>query len=43
MQAGESIQIITEWNFTDPRIVRDWSVVVWGELGEIELTHDGGE
>ena len=43
MEAGESIKIITEWNFTDPRIARDWSVVVWGNLGEIELTHDGGE
>ena len=42
MAAGESIQIDTEWNFSDAATPKDWSVVVHAELGEVTLTHNDG-
>lgn len=42
MTAGESVTVNTEWNFTDANVAKDWSVVAWGEMGDLTLTHDGG-
>lgn len=43
MKAGESIKIATEWNWSDrSEVAKDWSVVAWGESGELSVTHDNG-
>lgn len=41
MEAGESLVVDIEMNFTDPSKAKDWSVVAWGELGEVSVTMEG--
>jgi hypothetical protein len=42
MAAGETIEIDTEWNFTDAATPKDWSVVVHAEKGAVTLKHKDG-
>lgn len=43
MQAGETIDIIAEWNWSDRSdVAKDWSIVAWGEQGELSVTHNDG-
>lgn len=43
MTAGESKTITVEWDFSDPNVPKDWSLVAWAKDGDITLTHDGGD
>lgn len=42
MKAGTALRIITEWNFTDPDMAKDWSVVAWAEKGTLTIRHNDG-
>ena len=43
MRAGESIDIVAEWNWSDRNVVaKDWSIVAWGETGNLSVTHNKG-
>ena len=43
MRAGESIDIVAEWNWSDRNVVaKDWSIVAWGESGDLSVTHNKG-
>lgn len=42
MQANTSIEIITEWNWTDSAKPKDWSVVVWAKDGPITIVNQNG-
>jgi hypothetical protein len=43
MQAGQTYDLTTEWNFSDPNTARDWSVVAYGTEGDISVKLDGYE
>ena len=40
--AGESVQVTTEWNWTDPNHPKDWSVTVWAKDGPVTVTNNNG-
>jgi hypothetical protein len=42
LQAGETIEISVELDFSNPKLPKDWSVVAWAEKGEVWVTHSGG-
>ena len=42
MSAGQTLTIETEWDFTNPNLSSDWSIVAWARDGELTLTHNGG-
>lgn len=42
MNAGDSLNMYIEMDFTRKDMAHDVSVVVWGEKGEISLEHKGG-
>ena len=35
--ANTPIEVVTEWNFADPRIANDWSVTVWAKDGPVSV------
>ena len=39
MGAGDVYWIVTEWNWTDPEVARDFSVTVYGTEAEVGLWH----
>ena len=39
MQPGEAFKVTVEWDFTVPSKVNDWSVVAYGALGPVTVTH----
>jgi len=42
LEANTEIEIVTEWNFTDADMAKDWSVVAWAENGALTFRHDEG-
>ena len=42
MRAGEKRDLWFELDYNRPGMTKDASVVVWGEKGEVVLTHTGG-
>ena len=42
MSAYETITIETEWDHTNANLPNDWSVVAWGPIGGLTLTHTKG-
>ena len=42
IKAGESVEIITEWNWNKPNTPKDWSVTAWGDKGPLSITHKKG-
>lgn len=41
MHAGDEVEIIAEWNWSDQSVVaKDWSIVAWGEQGNLSVTHN---
>jgi hypothetical protein len=41
MEAGQTIQIETEWDFSLDDRAKDWSVVAYGTLGEVTIELEG--
>ena len=39
MGAGEYYWIVTEWDWTDPEVAKDFSVTIYGTEGEVKLWH----
>ena len=37
--AGEWYWIVTEWNWTDPEVAKDFSITIYGTEGEVGLWH----
>ena len=42
MEADETIFIVAEWDFSDPNIAKDWSIVAQAADGKLTLTHTKG-
>jgi len=42
MAAGESIDIITEWDFRLADVPKDWSMTVYGNMGGVSISHTDG-
>ena len=42
MNAGDSVQVATEWDYEGRDMSRDFSVVAFGDKGELEITHNKG-
>ena len=42
MEAGETIEIILEFNWARTGVTRDWSLVVWGEETKVSVEHSSG-
>ena len=42
MNAGDSIQVSTEWDYYGREMSRDFSVVAWGDKGALEIVHNKG-
>jgi len=41
-KAGETMGVEVEFDFSDANKARDWSVVAWGEKGQVEVHHTSG-
>ena len=42
MEAGDSIEVTADWNWSDANYSKDWSVTVWGSKGAVTVTHNNG-
>ena len=40
--ANKEYEVTVEWNFTNPNMANDWSVVAWAPGGTLTLTHEDG-
>ena len=41
-EANKEYEITVEWNFTNPNMANDWSVVAWAPSGTLTLKHEDG-
>ena len=41
-EAGREYGITVEWNFSNPNIPNDWSVVAWAPAGSLTIEHEEG-
>lgn len=42
MNAGEEVSLYAEWNWTDERDAKDWSVTAWGTEGSVTIVNKNG-
>ena len=42
MGAGETYYIVTEWNWTEPQVAKDFSVTVYGFEEKVSVSHIKG-
>ena len=40
MEAGEELEVLVEFNWNKIGVTKDWSVTVWGEVGEVLVIHN---
>ena len=39
MKAGQTVNVIVEWDFSDPSKVKDWSLTAYGAKGPLTVKH----
>ena len=39
LAADEEVEIDVEWDWSDLEVTNDWSVTIWGALGEVSIRH----
>ena len=40
IKAGETVELLTKWNWNNQNVARDWSVTAWGDKGKVTVAHD---